>query len=114
VFGRAALHRFRKKHETHPAFKKWWDSIRSTAEIQFFEDERNWILKEDSARVGQKIFFRGFDNSGRATERPPDPPRLASDFYYYEDPTTPATDTVRKHLVSLEALLGSAETQLFI
>jgi len=94
IFARAALLRFKKKYEKNSNWKQWWDSLKTNPAVEFFKDERNQILKEGPPKVGQII--------GRATT-------IAAELYYYENPQTPATDTVEKHLNAIETLLGEAE-----
>jgi len=57
------------------------------------------------AESGQKAFVR-FSDADRAPE-----PAWASEFYYFESPDIPATDTVAKHLTAIERLLRDAETR---
>ena len=95
IFGRTALHRFQSKHERHPDWKRWWDSIETNTAVNFFRNERNQILKKGPPKVGQII--------GKNTS-------IAAELYYYENPQTPATDTVEKHLNDFEALLVDAES----
>jgi len=105
VFARAALHRLKSKYGQHPKWKVWWDSLVNDPAITFFRTERDWILKQASPKVGQKVFVAGVidgDQSGYM-------PTAASEFYYYEDSETPATDTVERHLASLEYRLREAE-----
>jgi len=86
VFARAAVHRLKAKHQRHPEWKSVWDSWARQPAIQFFREERNWILKEAPPKLGQKI--------------------------YADDPQVPATVTVEGHLASLETLLTEAEATL--
>ena len=78
--------------------------MREHASVEFFRRERDWILKEASPRVGQKVF-------ARAIGGPPHEPAWASEVYYFESPDVAATDTVASHLAALEALLREAETR---
>lgn len=104
VFARAAVHRLKAKYERHPQWKTWWDSWRDDPAIEFFRTERDWILKQASPKVNQKIFLPtiGVDQTAYV-------PTAASEFYYYEEPETPATDTVERHLAALEQHLIEAE-----
>ena len=54
-------------------------------------------MKEAPPRIGQKIFAGSVG------------PSMAEDFYYYDDPETPATATVERHLAKLVGLLTEAE-----
>jgi len=96
IFGRTALHRFQSEYDNHPDWQQWWDSIETNPAVNFFRNERNQILKEGPPKVGQII--------GRATT-------IAAELYYYENPQTPATDTVEKHLKAFEKLLVKAESR---
>ena len=102
IFGRAALHRFQSEHERQSNWKPWWDGLRSNPAVIFFRNERNRILKEGPPKIGQIIRVGG----------PPAP--MATELYYYEDPQTPATDTVEKHLNAVEALLVEAQSRFSV
>jgi hypothetical protein len=96
IFGRTALHRFQFENKDHPDWQKWWDSIETNPAVEFFRDERNQILKEGPPKVGQII--------GRDTT-------IAAElYYYYDNPQTPATDTVEKHLNDFEVLILKAKS----
>ena len=75
--------------------------------MNFFRIERNWILKEASPKIGQKIFLPSV-GLGEALEGT-HAPASAAEFYYFEDPHTPATVTVEKHLDALVKTLADAE-----
>jgi hypothetical protein len=110
VFGRAAVHRFKTSHEKHSAWKAWWDSLLNDPTMVFFRDERNWILKQGPAKIGQKIMMPSIGSGGRhiaAAEV-----ASASMLYYFDDPAVPATTTVERHLTELERLLKNGETRL--
>ena len=109
VFARAALHRFKTKHEKHLKWKQWWDSLLTELSVVFFRDERNFILKEGPPEVGQKIFMPFIGPSG--TTNPASRPAKAADLYFFDDPQVVATDTVRRHLDAFERLLTDAELQ---
>jgi hypothetical protein len=98
IFARAALHRLRAKYRKHPKWKVWWDSLRGNPAVEFFRTERDWILKEASPRIGQKVFAGGSQAI-----------LLAGHFYYFTDPRVPATTSVETHLASLEKLVKNAE-----
>jgi hypothetical protein len=36
---------------------------------------------------------------------------FASEFYFFEDPATPATDTVERHLAAIQSLVVEAEAR---
>lgn len=107
VFARAAVHRFKSKHEQHRDWKDWWDSLRGDPAMNFVRTERDWILKEAPPQLGQKV-FGAFIGSGDAQE-PVRKPANAAELYYFEDPSTPATATVERHLESVASLLEEAE-----
>lgn len=111
IFGRAAVHRFKTRHEKHPAWKAWWGSLLNDATMVFFREERNWILKEGPPKIGQKIAMPSIGPGG--LHIPAAPVASASALYYFEDPATPATATIGRHLTALERLLKDAET-LFV
>jgi hypothetical protein len=111
VFARSAIHRFQTQYEGHQNWKAWWDSLRGNAAVEFFRTERNWILKEASPKIGQKIFAASIGPGGAHT--PGYQPSKASEFYYFENSEVAATDTVEQHLGELESLLTDAEA-LFV
>ena len=100
VFARAALHHLPFLFDGRPGWKSWWDSLAHDPAVEFFKEKRNWILKEGSSKVGQII------KAGQIIAAP-----RARDFYYFERPNIPATDTVGKHLGSLETIVLDAETR---
>jgi hypothetical protein len=104
VFSRAAIHRLKTKHEHHPDWRSWWDSLRGDPSVDFFRTERDWILKEAPPKIGQKVYVPSI-----GSDRPSYVPVHAREFYYFEGPDVPATDTVEKHLKTLEKLLAEAE-----
>ena len=73
--------------------------------VKFFRLERDWILKDASPKVGQKIFGATIGRSDAYV------PALASESYYFEASEIAATDTVERHLIALEQLVRDAETQ---
>ena len=100
VFARAAVHRFQAKYKRNPGWKGVWDAWATEPAVEFFRKERDWILKTAPPRIGQKIFAG------------PVSPSMAEGFYYYDDPETPATVTVERHLARLMDLLTAAEQTL--
>lgn len=104
VFARAALHRFQTKHRLNKKWKDWWSSQCANSAVNFFRTHRDWILKEAPPRVGQ----RGFAASIGCL-RPSYEPTRASEFYYFDDASTSATDTIANHLLDLEMLLNDAD-----
>lgn len=104
VFARSALHRFKKRFVSHPEFRNWWDSQLGDSAVMFMRVQRDWILKDASLKIGQ----RGYAASG-SCQAPSWQPAMAGDFYYFEGPSIPATETVIRHLAALKAMLGEAE-----
>ncbi len=89
IFARSAVHRVESRFKKKRGWKTFWDSKRGDTAVEFFRKERNHILKKGPSKIGQII------NLGGTLP-------LAKTFYYYEDPHTPATDTVRQHIDSIE------------
>ena len=114
IFARSAVHRFKSEHQRLPKWKEVWDSWASEPSVLFFRKERDQILKEAPPKIGQMLFAGTARGGTRAplTAEPPDEPRSAAEFYYYEVPGTPASDTVERHLVALCALLTRAKSIL--
>ena len=106
VFARAAIHRMKSRHGHRNGWTEWWDSLRGDPAIEFFRRERDWILKESSARIGQKVYLHSV-----GSKKPPAFPPMARDYYYFKDPQTPATVTVEKHLIALERRVVEAEAR---
>ena len=50
IFGRAAVHRFKTKHERHPAWKAWWDSLLNDPTMTFFAKSEIGFLSKDRRR----------------------------------------------------------------
>ena len=107
IFGRTAVHRLKASAERrakgNPSLKaeweEWWHSILDDPAIQFFRAERDDILKDHPPKVGQIIYG-------------PDPgPEKAEAYYYYESADVPATDTIERHLNSVEKLVTDAEAR---
>jgi hypothetical protein len=96
VFGRAALHRLKSTFGKHPNWPEWWDSLRGNESVEFFREERDYLLKEGPTKVGQVIRI------GVRTER-------AEEHYYFESADVPATTTVENHLNQIEHLVLEAE-----
>lgn len=105
VFARAAIHRIKSQHETNPSFKAWWASMLQNPSVNFFRMERDWILKNGPPQIGQRIIMPAINIPTNAPiiDEQSSHNFYASELYYYEDPTIPATDTVSRHLVELES-----------
>jgi len=117
IFGRSVLHRLQSEHKQNPNFKTWWDSLEGDTSVNFFREHRNIILKEGPPKIGQvlsmpppiKLSLKlGGDTSTNELDEIDDSESKAeksynaSDLYYFEDPSIPATETVEKHLDQLE------------
>jgi hypothetical protein len=83
----------------------------SLGRTRWVRKERDQILKEAPPKLGQMLFV-GTAAATPCTAEPPDEPRLAAEFYYYEAPGTPASVTVEKHLDALCTLLTEARSIL--
>ena len=98
IFARAALHRLQSEYEKHPSWKNWWSSLLSDSAVQFFRDERNYILKEGPPKIGQIVRLGG------------EIPCTATELYYIENPEVPAVVTVERHLASIKNLILQAQS----
>jgi hypothetical protein len=107
VFARAAMHRIQTRYRKHQNWKVWWDSLLDNPSVTLLREERDWILKEASPKIGQKIFMPSIGPSD--ADIPAPRPYRASEFYYFETPDVEATATVETHLIELEKLLIDAE-----
>src|SRR5688500_10116583 len=104
IFSRAAIPRLRKsalertkgKPSLRDEWDKLWKILLNDPAIKFFRNERNLILKEAPPRMGQTLHGPG-----------PSPGKLEA-YYFYEDSSIPATDTIERHLDSVEK---SGQTQ---
>ncbi len=99
MFARAALHRLKSRYGSHPEWKAWWDGLLANQSVEFFRDERNWILKEGPPRIGQIVRLGG------------PRPELAQELYHYEEIGITATSTVERHLDELAKLISEAEVR---
>jgi len=108
IFARAAIQRVKSSYENKTGFKEWWDSLLGDPSVNFFRIERNWILKEGPPKIGQRIIMSTIKIEPKIGEQTPISDEAtnkhfyASDLYYYEDPSIPATETVERHLIVLE------------
>lgn len=110
VFGRSAIHRVKSEYEKEAGFKKWWDSLLDEPSILFFRNERNWILKIGPSQLGQKLVMPliklnvdvGQTMEGDTTDKTDEAISYASDLYYFDDPSIPATQTVEDYVHQLE------------
>ena len=107
VFARAAMHRIQTRYRKHQNWKVWWDSLLDNPSVTFLREERDWILKEASPEISQKIFMPSIGPGG--ADIPAPGPSRASEFYYFETADVEATATVETHLTELEKLLIDAQ-----
>jgi hypothetical protein len=115
IFGRTEIHRlqskFGKPPRKHPNWSAWWDSVLNNSAVKFLRTERDHILKEASARIGQRVFVPFIAEDDTEASVLPSP-ALAQEFYYYDaDPKVPATETVEKHLSEIERLVEEAKAR---
>ena len=59
VFARAAIHRAQSQFKHHPDWKPWWEALATNPSVEFFRNERNWILKVASPKIGQIVRLGG-------------------------------------------------------
>jgi hypothetical protein len=103
VFARAAIHRLQKKHHRHPEWEAWWSSLLANPSAEFFRTERDWLLKEAPPKIGQRGFV------GCAGGQDSYEPSRASEFYFFDLPSVPATVTLAHHLKEIARLVDEAE-----
>jgi len=105
IYSRVAIHRLRREALQRamgdPRLKAevdaWWDSLLEEPAIDFFRIERDFIAKVGPPKVGQIIRLGG-----------PAPEKM-EELYYYENPEIPATETIERHLRSVESIVKDAE-----
>jgi hypothetical protein len=105
IYSRVAVHRLHRealqRAKGDPRLKAevvaWWASLLEDPAINFFRIERDFIVKVGPPKVGQNIRLGG-----------PAPEKM-EELYYYENPDIPATDTIGRHLRSVERIVTAAE-----
>jgi len=127
IFARSAIHRVQAAYKEDAVFKNkfkiWWDSLEDDPSVLFFRNERNWILKKGSAKLGQNVTAPFIPASGHVGGQPVEDDKTdetdeqtisseehshASELYCYgDDPATPATQTVEDHLNKLEGHINA-------
>ena len=122
IFARSAMPRVKKRYGKEAEFKNWWDPLLNDPSINFFRVERNFILKEAPAKFNQIITAPlmpagGIVGGQQVKDDEPDvidietitseEPVFASELYYIDDPSIPATQTVENHLNKVEAHINS-------
>ena len=106
IYSRVAIHRLhseakqRAKGDPHlkAEVDAWWASLLEDPAIPFIRDERNFIAHEGPPKVNQNIRMGG-----------PAPGQKMEELYYYETPDIPATETIERHLRSVERIVTDAE-----
>jgi hypothetical protein len=107
IYSRVAIHRLRRealqRAKGDPRLKAdvdaWWDSLREEPAINFFRIERDFIAKVGPPKVGQNIRAGG-----------PAPEKMEELYFYDNDnPDIPATETIERHLRSVERIVTDAE-----
>ena len=107
IYSRVAIHRLHSEAEQKakgdPHLKAevdaWWASLLEDPAINFFSIERNFIAKVGPPKVDQIIRAGG-----------PAPEKM-EELYYYETPDIPATETIERHLRSVERIVTDAQTR---
>ena len=119
IFGRSAIQRVQAAYKEDAVFKNkfkiWWDSLENDESVVFLKEERDMILHEAPPRIGQILQTPLIPASGHVGGQPveddeldvptikSEEPSYASELYYYgDDPSIPATQTVEDHLKVLE------------
>lgn len=98
VFARTAIQRMKEKFESESKYKIWLKELSGNVAVEFFRENRDFILKEDSMKIGQIITFNPIEN--------------ASQLYYIEEPSVTATETVRKYFELCSKIITEKELLL--
>lgn len=101
VFARAGVLRAKEKYRNQAAFKTWWDPLQQNTKLEFLREERNLVVHEAPAKVGQVIALGG----GIAK---------ASQLYFYERDSTgnpvDVLETLEEWITEAEAAVAQAES----
>ncbi len=97
VFARSALLRLKTKYEKHPQWKAWFEQLNENSSVNFFRNERNFVLKESSSKIGQRIGFKSTET--------------AAAHYFYDDYSLTAAQEVRQYLEPYKKTLLDGEEQ---
>jgi hypothetical protein len=105
VFSSVAVHRLHRealrRAKIDPSLKAavdaWWASLLNDPASQFFRVERDFIAKVGPPKVGQIVRMGG------------PAPRMMEELYFYETSDIPATETIERHLSSVERIVTDAE-----
>lgn len=98
VFARTAIQRMKEKFESEGKYKVWLKELSGNVAVEFFRENRDFILKENSIKIGQIITFN--------------PIKKASQLYYIEEPSVTATETVRKYFELFSKIITEKELLL--
>jgi hypothetical protein len=106
IFSRVAIHRLHedalRKAKSDPSLKAevdaWWDSLRKDPAIEFIRKERDFIAKTGPPKWHQNVTF------GET--------HMMEELYYLETPDIPATETIERHLRSVEKIVTDAEERI--
>ncbi len=105
IFGYAAIQKAISLHEDHSKESNWLNSLEKNLAIAFFLTHGESLLHEGRLKVGQNIFLHG-------EPFPVTDIYWAREFYYFDEPATVATETIRQHLDELVNILLSDEIYL--
>lgn len=100
IFARAVAHRVKE------CKKEAWDSWKEEPAVRFFREERDFILKENSPKIGQKIYAPFFVNGGESI---PPSEKSGPDLFYFKDSNKTAAKEISDNLNELEKLLSAVE-----
>ncbi len=95
IFARTALHRLKNKYSHNPSWAAWFAQLKGNPAVEFFRENRDFLLKENPAKIGQVISFNHITT--------------AAQLYFFETPSAPATETLRKYLTSYTQALQEGE-----
>ncbi len=98
IVARTALHRLHSKYNHHPSWRTWFAQLKGNPAVEFFRENRDYLLKEGPVKIGQVISFN--------------PITTAAQLYFFETPPAPATETLRKYLISYSQILQGG-TEIF-
>ena len=97
IFARSAMHRLETEFEKHPEWKAWFKSMDADESVNFFRNQRDFILKECAPPLVQIV------NSNVVAR--------ASELRRFDGIQIDAASHVRSLLNRYSALLLSAEQQ---
>ena len=100
IFARSAMNRLITEFSKHPHWKPWFTLMSGEASVSFFQNERNYILKERSPPLTQII-------NVNAVSR-------ASELRQFKDSAVDSASFTRSHLSTYATLLNEAEVRFRI